>query len=265
MTLYFHGNASLKFNQQYLVTRDYIIPFISKIKEINEHTKVLEIGCGEGGVLKAFAEKGCECTGMDLSESKIESGKEIFNSTPLKGSVELFTANIYDETVIHSFKNKFNLIVLKDTIEHIPNQERVIAHLKNYLKEDGMIFFAFPPWSMPFGGHQQTCKTKLGQIPYMHLLPKKTYLSFLKKAGESEATIKSLEEIHETGISINRFEQILKREHYKVIRHRKYLVNPIYRYKFKWTPREQSHFVGAIPWFRDFVTTAVYYLVQPKP
>ena len=66
MPLYFHGDAPLKFQHQYLVTRDYIMPFIDVAFPIKSGMQVLEIGCGEGGVLKAFAERGCVCTGMDL-------------------------------------------------------------------------------------------------------------------------------------------------------------------------------------------------------
>ena len=66
MSLYFHGNAPLKFQHQYLVTLNYIIPYLEAKKVFREGMKVLEIGCGEGGVLKAFIERGCICTGMDL-------------------------------------------------------------------------------------------------------------------------------------------------------------------------------------------------------
>ena len=50
---------------------------------------------------------------------------------------------------------QFDLILLKDVIEHIPDQERVIPYLKEFLKPGGRVFFGFPPWYMPHGGHQQ--------------------------------------------------------------------------------------------------------------
>jgi cyclopropane fatty-acyl-phospholipid synthase-like methyltransferase len=67
----------------YRVTRDYIIPYLEVHQVVKPGMEVLEIGCGEGGVLKAFAGYGCNCTGMDLSDSKIENGKAIFNEDPL--------------------------------------------------------------------------------------------------------------------------------------------------------------------------------------
>jgi SAM-dependent methyltransferase len=264
MALYFHGNASIKFQHMFRVTRDYIIPYLETMGVIKPGMEVLEIGCGEGGVLKAFAGYGCNCTGMDLSTSKIENGKVIFAEDEDGSRVHLFSADIYDQSTMDAFRGKFDLIVLKDTIEHIPDQERVMKQLPVYLKPGGKLFFAFPPWNMPFGGHQQTATTKLGQLPWMHLMPRNVYKSFLKKAGEPEPTIESLLEIHDTGISINRFEKIIKNTGYSVLNRRLYLINPIYRFKFKLTPRVQNSLVAGIPVFRDFVSTTAYYILEKK-
>lgn len=261
MSLYFHGNAPVKFQHQYLVTRDYIIPFIERVFPLKRDTRVLEIGCGEGGVLLAFSEKGCLCTGMDLSESKIKSGTELLKE---QQSINLFVADIYDRSIMDTYKARFDLIILKDTIEHIPEQEKIMAHLPYFLAPEGMIFFAFPPWRMPFGGHQQTAVNKKAQWPWIHLLPKKSYIQYLRKAGENEATIQSLTEIYDTRISIGRFERIVRKLRFEVARKRHYLINPIYRYKFRYTPREQFKLITFIPWFRDFVTTTVYYLLKPE-
>lgn len=262
MALYFYGNAPVKFQHQYRVTRDYIIPYLEKYDGIKPGMHVLEIGCGEGGVLKAFAGYGCECTGMDLSESKIEHGKELLAEDEDGKRIHLFSADIYDQSTMDAFSGKFDLIILKDTIEHIPEQEKVMKQLPIYLKKGGKMFFAFPPWRMPFGGHQQTATTKLGQAPWMHLFPRSIYQSYLRKAGEPEPTVVSLMEIYDTGISINRFEKILRETNYKIINRRLYLINPIYRFKFNLTPRPQFGLLAAIPVLRDFLSTTAYYLLS---
>jgi 2-polyprenyl-3-methyl-5-hydroxy-6-metoxy-1,4-benzoquinol methylase len=264
MALYFHGNASLKFQHMFRVTRDYIIPYLETHGIMKRGMHVLEIGCGEGGVLKAFAGYGCHCTGMDLSESKIEHGKKIFSEDEDGERVHLFSANIYDQKTMDDFRGKFDLIVLKDTIEHIPDQEKVMHQLPVYLKEGGKLFFAFPPWNMPFGGHQQTATKKAGQLPWMHLLPRSMYKAFLKKVGEPAPTIESLMEIYDTGISINRFERIVKNTGYTILNRRLYLINPIYRFKFNMSPRVQNSFIAGIPLLRDFVSTTAYYILERK-
>jgi hypothetical protein len=71
-------------------------------------------------------------------------------------------------------------------------------------------------------------------------------------------------EIRETGISIEKFEQIAHQTGYNVINKTHFLFNPIYEYKFNVKARKQLPIIRSIPWLRNFVTTCVYYLIQPK-
>ena len=177
------------------------------------------------------------------------------------GRMDFLTSNIYDVN-FDEYAGKWDLIVLKDAIEHIPDQEKIIGYLKKFLKPDGKIYFGFPPWRMPFGGHQQTCKSKLlSRWPWLHLHPRFIYRGILKLFGESKPTIDELMEIVDTRISINRFQKICKRVGFGFMHKQFYLVNPIYRFKFGIKPRKQLGIISAIPWVRDFYTTTVYYLV----
>ena len=80
-------------------------------------------------------------------------------------------------------------------------------------------------------------------------------------AGEHEVVIKELMEIKDTQITIERFERIVKQSGLKVLHKEHYLINPIYKYKFGLSPRRQLAPISWIPYFRDFVTTCVYYTV----
>jgi hypothetical protein len=88
------------------------------------------------------------------------------------------------------------------------------------------------------------------------------YKGLLKLSGEYEEVIGELLEIKDTGISIERFERIVRQSGYTIPLRTFYLVNPIYQYKFGIKPREQFSFIGKIPYLRDFVTTCVYYLIK---
>ena len=73
----------------------------------------------------------------------------------------------------------------------------------------------------------QIAKNKLlSHLPYYHLLPMSVYKLVLQLLGESKITIDELEEIKETGISIERFEKCLRLANLKVLAMRHYLVNP---------------------------------------
>jgi len=69
----FHQDKRTYFDYQYRTAKEYILPFVRKNHPLPQAAKVLEIGCGEAGVLKAFLEEGCECVGIELHESGIET------------------------------------------------------------------------------------------------------------------------------------------------------------------------------------------------
>ena len=263
MAFEFHKDKKRYFDIQYKTTRDHIIPFIEQNKKVMPDQKVLEIGCGEAGVLKAFLEKGCESVGIELSEQRVINASKLLEKEVNEGRLKLISRDIYDIDPEKDVSFKFDIILLKDVIEHIYDQEKFIPILKQFLKPGGVVFFSFPPWYMPYGGHQQTCKSKvLSKLPYYHLLPRPLYKAMLSMLGESEAMIKGLEEVKDTGISIERFERIVKRSNFNISERRFYLFNPIYQYKFNLKPRKQLKLISSIPFMRNFLTSAMYYTVQ---
>lgn len=258
-----HSNKEVYFNEQVYTTQKHVIPFVNKHIEVNKEMRVLEIGCGEAGNLKPFLDIGCKCVGIDLNEAKIEQGKIFFENHPNNHLLSLIYDDIYNR--LNEFEEEFDLIILRDVIEHIHNQEKFMGGLKHFLKPNGKIYFGFPPWQNPFGGHQQICKSKfLSVAPYFHLLPKFMYAGILKLFGESKGTIENLLEVKETGISIERFERILRKENWITNEKILYFINPNYEVKFKLKPRVVFGFISKIPVLRNFMVTACYYLISKK-
>lgn len=265
MALKQHSDATLRYQQQVDNSRNYVLPFIAQEFPDMKGLRVMEIGCGEGGVLTPFLEQGSVCVGVDLWPERIELAKGFLGNYLAGGQLQLIAKNIYDVDFFGEFRHSFDLIILKDAIEHIPDQEKLIAYLKELLTPRGQVYFGFPPWYMPHGGHQQICQSKvLSFLPYIHLLPRPLYRGLLKSFGESEGTVKELMELVDTGISIERFEKIAARTGYDITRRKYYLINPIYKYKFNLQPREQFGWMKQIPFVRNFFTTCMYYLIKPK-
>lgn len=261
----FHQDKARYFNIQYKISSEHIIPFVEPHINLDEQLQVLEIGCAEAGVLKAFTERDHQCVGIELLERRVVLAKEFMEEEYKSGKVQFISRNIYDIDVQKDLGHGFDLIILKDVIEHIHDQERFIDILGNFLNPGGKIFFGFPPWQMPFGGHQQVCDSKfLSMLPYYHLLPVPLYKMMLKAFGESDQRVENLLEIKETGISLERFERILKKGGYRISRKQFYLINPIYKYKFNLKPRRQSALIGKIPVIRNFLTTCAYYLIEKE-
>jgi len=256
-----HNNKQQYFNEQGLTSQKFVVPFIADLVDFNPETTVLEIGCAEAGNLKPFVDMGCQCTGIDISCGRIELAREFYKEHPNIQNLTLICNDIYKVNP----DKKYDVIIMRDVIEHIPNQEKFMGFVKSFLHPNGKFFLAFPPWQNPFGGHQQICKSKiLSKLPWFHLLPQPLYKLVLKIFGENEGTITALLEIKDTGISIERFERILKTEKYKTNKRIFYFINPNYNTKFGIKPRIQARFISSIPWLRNFFTTAMYFVVSKK-
>jgi 2-polyprenyl-3-methyl-5-hydroxy-6-metoxy-1,4-benzoquinol methylase len=258
-----HFDDKVRFDQQVDNSQSYVMPFIEKTKTLQSGTNVMEVGSGEGGVLLPFINKECYCVGVDLDAKRIDIANDFLGKEIAAGKAKFLCQNIYDEDFLKQYGGFFDIIILKDVIEHVPEQEKFIPYLKKLLKPGGQIFFGFPPWYMPFGGHQQLMHVKwASMLPYFHILPRSVYKAFLKMTGEKEYIVNDLLDIYDTRITIERFERIVKKSGLQVVNKQHYLINPIYKYKFGLTPLKQWAPLSWIPYFRDFVTTCVYYTVQ---
>lgn len=257
-----HSDPKRYFNEQALSTTKHILPFIASVCEVSSGMHILEIGCGEAGNLQPFLDLGCNCVGVDLSVSKIEKAKTFYATHPLKDNLRLISDDIYKT---NEFNAHFDVIILRDVIEHIHDQDKFLALMKGLLAPNGIAFFAFPPWQNPFGGHQQICENKImSALPYYHLLPTKLYKSLLKIAGENDMKISSLLEIKETGISIERFEKTFLKNNYRQLKKALFLINPNYEIKFGLKPRKLTPLLANIPVLRNFFTTCGYYVIAAK-
>lgn len=258
--LEFHKDKRKYFDINTANAQQYIIPFIEQQFKLQAGMRIMEIGCGEGGVLKPFLDLGLIGVGVELDEVRLVDARQWLATEITENKVQFVSKNIYDADINADLGGAFDIILLKDVIEHIHGQAAFMQVMKKFLKPSGVVFFGFPPWYMPLGGHQQILKNKwLSKIPYYHLLPMPVYKAILKSAGEN---VQEMVEIKETGISIERFEKISGEAGYAVLEKKHFLINPIYQYKFGWKPREQFGFIRALPWVRNFFTTCVYYLLK---
>lgn len=258
----FHKDKSRYFNMQRQVTLTDVIPFVEAVVGKLHGKRVLEIGCAEAGVLKAFIDHGNTGAGVELSQYRYELACQNLSTEVQAGKAKFYNKNIYD--IIDpsvELGGLFDLIVLKDVIEHIPEQKKFIASLHRFLLPGGSIFFAYPPWWMPFGGHQQICTNSwLQKIPWIHLLPFKAYRFLLKKGGESELTIQELMDIKKTGILMEQLVGFVRKAGYTISAEKHWLVNPIYQFKFGWKKRLVPGFLTRMLFIRNFYTTAHYLL-----
>ena len=97
----FHADRKRYFDMQVLNAEKYVIPFIENKFLIRPGMRVLEIGAGEGGVLKAFVNKGCIGVGVELAEERVLNGSLWLKEDIENGKLSFFVKDIYDSEIIH--------------------------------------------------------------------------------------------------------------------------------------------------------------------
>jgi cyclopropane fatty-acyl-phospholipid synthase-like methyltransferase len=120
---------------------EQILPFILKEIIIGSQSRVLEIGSGDGGNLSAFLSLGCTAVGVELDASLVDFTKEKLGSYLVEGKLTMLSKDIYDADIEKDLGGKFDLVILKDVIEHIHDQPKLFRRMKEMLNGRGMIFF----------------------------------------------------------------------------------------------------------------------------
>ncbi len=106
---------------------------IKAIKFTNpkENSKILDVGCGTGGLLEILNSKGkFELYGIDISEKMLNiAQKKLGKGTHLK--------IIQAENL--NYRRKFDYIFSTESFHHFTNQEKAIQNMFNALKKKGKL------------------------------------------------------------------------------------------------------------------------------
>ncbi len=157
--------AEKHFYEQQNFTKTYLLPYFNQHIPNFEKANVLEIGCGEAGFLDILQQRGMLVTGIEIESSRIEIA---LNKNP---HLKIFHGDITDSEIIKQVGQQYDLIVMRDVIEHIQDRQALFHNLCLLVKPGGFLYITFPPKFSGFAGHQQNGKTVLRYIPYLHLLP----------------------------------------------------------------------------------------------
>lgn len=253
---YFHELAN--------TARKYYIDYLRRYTTITPVSRILEIGCGEGGNLLPFAQLGCYVMGIDISTTRINQANEFFKNE--KQEATFVCQNFIDIVAPQSTDEQFDIILIHDVIEHIEPQykQAFITHIKHFIKPNGVIFFGFPAWQNPFGGHQQITRGFASKLPFIHLLPNPLYRGLLKLSNISQNAIDELMSIKRSKMPVEKFERLANDCGYNIVNRSLWFINPHYRQKFGLKPRRMWKWASLIPYFRNFYTTSAFYILKIK-
>ncbi len=244
--------AEKHYFEQIEFTRSYIIPYLQKYLPNFHNMKILEIGCAEGGLLHVLHELKIEAAGLELEIGRVDIA---IKKNPV---LSIIVGDITDKNVFELFENKFDLIIMRDTIEHIPDREATFFNISKLLNKKGYLYITFPPRFSGFAGHQQNGRTILRIIPYLHLLPDVLIRLLGNILNEKQKVINSVILNYKEGLTISSFEKFYRRHQFKAVVRDLFIFRPIYKLRFKVTPKR----IPNIRILREFLAFGCEYLLQ---
>jgi SAM-dependent methyltransferase len=185
----FRGNGSYR---RFQVYQGYLVLNYLIEQGVNlQNTRVLDLGCGNGGYSYVMASAGARVTSVDL---RVHRNVASHISLRLPGRMQvpaLLRTMERPQARPPSFvlanamqlpfdSNCFPVVFCASLIEHVADQARLLAEIKRVLIPGGVVYLSFPPFYSPVGGHQFK--------PY-HLLGERWALRLSKhRAGDPDTS-----------------------------------------------------------------------------
>ena len=104
-----------------------------------DNLQILEVGCGPGGMMSPLARHG-HVHGLDIAHDALAYCRH-------RGFPEVVVGS---GTELPFADDSFDVVALFDAIEHIPDDELVLAEVKRILKPGGFVFISVPAYQFLF-------------------------------------------------------------------------------------------------------------------
>lgn len=106
-------------------------------------SQILDCGCGDGRIIEILWRKDADFWGTDISSKAIEKGRERLKE---KKNVHL---KVGDIEKIDFPNEKFDLVYITYTLEHLDSPEKVIEEMMRVTKKGGYLVFIAPNYGSP--------------------------------------------------------------------------------------------------------------------
>lgn len=210
----------------------FLLPFLRDAGVELTGASLLDVGCGDGGTARVFARHAARCVGLDVGEFPWKD----------QTNLEFRRGDILDPGVAGSLAGAFDIVVMRDVIEHIGDKALLLRHVRSSLRPGGRVLVTFPPYFSPFGAHQQSelRGSVLRLVPYVHWHPKLAHISA-------------------TRMTLGGFERLAAAAGFTVLARSLYLLRPSFRLRYglpvvRFRP-------AWLPLLREMLVAGAYYLL----
>ncbi len=244
------------FDYECVLGRQALVPWLRRHVNLAE-LRVGDFGCHQGGILQVLR-KDCAIgsgVGFDLNRQAI-------TTSPLQADQNFYLKE-QDILALKPQDYSFDLVLFRDSLEHIPDYFEALAVAMACLPSGGHIFVSFPPYYSPFGGHQQLATNWPKLFPYVHYLPEHLFLKLLHcqdSAYMSQAeAIEDLQGIRQTRLTLGKLEKVARRLGLTLAARDLYLLRPAFKVRYG-LPIVNAGVLGQIPLVREVAVMGAYYL-----
>ena len=212
----------------------YIVPHLIREGIFKKGDKVAEIGSAEGGVLHSFLENGSsEALGTDIAKVRLETGRLISKIAGL--NVDYVYHDIINQEPLTEWLGKYDLVILRDVIEHLDDAEIALKNIGKILKKGGFLYVTFPPYNSPYGGHQHTLFGNfLTKLPWIHLFSDGIFNKLIKSGRPQD--IIEVNRLKRIRFSPEKMEKSAAKSGFDVYKKEFFIIRPVYKMKFGLNP-----------------------------
>lgn len=155
---------------------------LRRIKRYKSRGRFLEVGIGNGTLIRAAKDAGYDCMGVEASDGLVRRFVTKSAIPVFKGYLESFAEEKPNE--------QFDIIVMNHVLEHIPSPLDALKQLRAILKDRGLVHIAVPnidAWEANLPGWTAF------ELYHLYYFNPTTLASLAKQAGFSVTRIKTVE------------------------------------------------------------------------
>ncbi|RLT44003.1 MAG: class I SAM-dependent methyltransferase [Chloroflexi bacterium] len=132
--------------------------------------RVLDLGCGLGEYVRAFARRGARALGTDIAVDRLIEARQRIVTTATRG-VDGFMAAAGEALPFRD--ETFDLVVLNEVIEHVQDDRATLREVARVLRPGGTCVLYAPNRLFPFETHGIYWRGRyiFGNIPFVNWLP----------------------------------------------------------------------------------------------
>jgi len=252
-------NDKYYWGYMYELGYDYILPELIRLGVFQPGMSLCEIGSAEAGVLYPFMQAGGKnCLATDIAQFRLDTGKKI--SKILDIPIEYFFHNILEDDIPAEWQNAYDLVFLRDVIEHLENPALALTNMRKLLKPNGKIYITFPSYYSPYGGHQHTLSGNfVTKLPYLHFLPETIFFKLIKSGRpQDQEEVRHLSKVR---LTTGKFEKAASVANLKVYRKDFYLLRPVFKSKFN-LPTLKINALKFFPLLTNLFSTESAYILE---